>query len=106
MKILQQQIIRELKLLLSDSWLRALISWVPLLMFFILWWVFSAGIPRELAIGVVDLDHSNLSRDLIRQYDAHPGLRVTQDFANTNQGSAAMRSADINALVEIGRAHV
>lgn len=101
MKTLQQQINREWQLLLSDSWLRSLVSWVPLLVFFILWWIFSAGIPRDLAIGVVDLDHSNLSRDLIRQYDLHPGLRVSQEFTNTNEGSAAMRSADINALVVI-----
>ena len=101
MNTLQQQIRRELKLLLSDSWLLALSSWVPLLLFFILWLIFSAGLPRELAIGIVDLDHSNISRGLIRQYDAHPSLRVSRQFSDVSHGSSAMRNSEINALLVI-----
>lgn len=101
MKILQQQIRREWQLLLSDAWLRALVSWLPLLLFLILWWIFSAGLPRDLTIGVVDLDHSDLSRALIRQYDAHPSLRVSRQFSDVNTGSQAMRNGEINALLVI-----
>ncbi len=101
MKNLQQQIRREWQLLLSDSWLRALVSWVPLLMFLILWWIFSAGLPRDLAVGVVDLDHSDISRALIRQYDSHPSLRVSRQFSDVNAGSSAMRNGEINALLVI-----
>jgi ABC-2 type transport system permease protein len=98
---LRQEIVREWRLLLSDTWLRAMVSWVPLLVFFILWWIFSAGLPRDLAIGVVDLDHSDLSRSLVRQYDAHPGLRIANEFSDTRQGSAALRSGEINGLIVI-----
>ncbi len=101
MNALQQQLRREWQLLLSDAWLRALVSWVPLLLFLILWWIFSAGLPRDLAIGVVDLDHSDLSRGLIRQYDAHPSLRVSQQFSDISTGSRAMRNGEINALLVI-----
>lgn len=101
MKTLQQQINREWQLLLSDTWLRALVSWVPVLLFFILWWIFSAGLPRDLAIGIVDLDHSNISRNLIRQYDAHPSLRVSRQFVDVKTGSRAMRTGEINALLVI-----
>jgi len=93
--------LREWQLLLTDSWLRALVSWVPLLIFFILWWIFSAGIPREQAIGIVDFDRSDFSRALVRQYNAHPGLTVVSHFSNTEKGSAAMQNAKINALVVI-----
>ncbi len=99
MKILQQQIRREWQLLLSDTWLRALVSWVPLLLFLILWWIFSSGLPRDLTIGIVDLDHSDLSRALARQYDSHPSLRVSQQFSNVHKGSRAMRNGEINALL-------
>ncbi len=98
---LSQKIVREWRLLMSDSWLRAMVSWVPLLVFFILWWIFSAGLPRELAVGVVDLDHTDLSRGLIRQYDSHPGLRISDEFTDIAQGSAAMRGGEIYALVVI-----
>ncbi len=101
MSNLRQQLSREWQLLLTDSWLLSLVSWVPLLLFFILWWIFSAGIPRDLTIGVVDLDNSHLSRALIREYDAHPSLRVSNHFKNISVGSIAMQKTDINALVFI-----
>jgi len=98
---LQQQIRREWHLLLSDAWLRAIVSWIPLLLFLMMWWIFSAGLPRDLAIGIVDLDHSDISRGLIRQYDAHPSLSVSRQFSDVNSGSRAMRNGEINALLVI-----
>ncbi len=96
-----QQIRREWGLLVSEPWLRAFVSWVPLLLFFILWWIFSAGIPRDLAIGIVDLDHSNLSRNLVRHYDANSVLSVSGHYESVRQGSSDLRSGKINALVVI-----
>lgn len=98
---LLQQLRREWGLLISDPWLRAFVSWVPLLLFFILWWIFSAGIPRDLAIGIVDLDHSDLSRTLVRHYDSNPLLRVSGQYESVRQGSRDLRSGKINALVVI-----
>ena len=99
MNALRQQISREWKLLGSDGWLRALLSWLPIGLFLMLWWIFSAGLPRDLPIGIVDLDNSDISRSLTRQYDAHPGLSVARQYTDTRQGSARMRSGDIIALV-------
>jgi len=98
---IKQQIIRELHLLRTDKWLLSMVSWVPVLLFFLLWWIFSAGIPRDLAVGVVDLNHSKLSRSLIRQYDAHPGLNVVRHFPDVLQGVAAMRDTSISSLIVI-----
>lgn len=95
------QLRREWGLLVTDPWLRAFVSWVPLLLFFILWWIFSAGIPRDLPIGVVDLDHSDLSRNLVRHYDSNPVLSVISQYASVQQGSLDLRSGKINALVVI-----
>ncbi|MFE8730992.1 ABC transporter permease, partial [Aeromonas hydrophila] len=53
---------REFRLLWQDPFSRALMSWVPLLLMGILCWVFSAGLARDLKVGLVDLDHSMLSR--------------------------------------------
>jgi len=103
MNALRQQISREWQLLGSDGWLRALLSWLPIGLFLMLWWIFSAGLPRDLPIGIVDLDNSDISRSLTRQYDAHPGLSVARQYTDTRQGSARMRSGDIIALVVIPR---
>ena len=96
-----QHLRREWGLLITDPWLRAFVSWVPLLLFFILWWIFSAAIPRDLAIGVVDLDHSDLSRSLVRHYDANSVLRVSNQYASVREGSFALRGGEINALIVI-----
>jgi len=103
MNALRQHISREWQLLASDGWLRALLSWLPIGLFFVLWWIFSAGLPRDLPIGIVDMDSSDLSRSLTRTYGAHPGLSIAHHYSNTGQGSAAMREGEIIALVVIPR---
>ncbi|PSW20883.1 ABC transporter permease [Photobacterium sanctipauli] len=92
---------REWQIIRRDRWILALVTWVPLLIFMLLWGIFSSGIARDLPIGVVDLDHSRLSRQLIRQYDASPVLSVDQAYASVEQGSYALRGGDIYALVVI-----
>lgn len=91
----------EWQLIKSDKWLLSMITWLPPLLFFLLYCVFSQGLPRDLAIGVVDLDNSSISRRLIRTYDASPSLAVTHKFASPADGISAMRSAKIYGLVII-----
>ncbi|MGF1759245.1 ABC transporter permease [Photobacterium sagamiensis] len=98
---LTSQIQREWRILTSDGWLKALLFWLPVVLFVTIWAIFSAGIARDLAIGVVDLDHSRMSRGLVRYYDASPTLEVTQQFNSVAQGSQALRNGDIYALVVI-----
>lgn len=95
------QLKREWQLLISDGWLRSMVSWLPVVLFFTVWAIFSAGIARDLPIGVVDLDHSRLSRQIVRQYDASPALAVTRAFTSVEEGSRALKGEDIYALVVI-----
>ena len=53
-----------------------MVSWVPLLGVALLWWIFSAGLAQQLPIGVLDEDHSALSRQITRMLGASAGLRV------------------------------
>jgi len=96
---LHRQLGREWRHLKKDPWLLSLVSWVPVILFILLWYIFSAGLPRDLSIAVVDLDHSQMSRSVIRHYDASPMLQVTQQFSSIHSGQKALRSADINALI-------
>lgn len=96
---LHKQLGREWRYLKKDPWLLSIVSWVPVIMFILLWYIFSAGLPRDLAIAVVDLDHSQMSRSVIRHYDASPMLQVTQQYDSIHSGQSALKSADINALV-------
>jgi ABC-2 type transport system permease protein len=54
-----------------------------------------------LPIGLLDDDHSALSRQLSRLLDAAPGLQIAQRFDNTAQAEHAMRSAEVYAVVRI-----
>ncbi|MGU5817538.1 ABC transporter permease [Aeromonas hydrophila] len=90
---------REWRLLWQDPFGRALASWLPLLLIGILCWVFSAGLARDLKIGLVDLDQSLLSRELAFSLDASAGLKVAQQFDSIDAGASALRGGDIYALV-------
>ncbi len=92
---------REWRMLLRDLWLLSLISWIPALIYFTLWSIFSAGIARELPIGIVDLDKSRISRAIIRHYDASPALNAAYSFPDARQGAHALRAGKINGLVII-----
>ncbi|WDF88831.1 ABC transporter permease [Aeromonas hydrophila] len=90
---------REWRLLWQDPFGRALASWLPLLLIGILCWVFSAGLARDLKIGLVDLDQSLLSRELAFSLDASAGLKVAQQFDSIDAGARALRGGDIYALI-------
>ncbi len=90
---------REWRLLWQDPFGRALASWLPLLLMGILCWVFSAGLARDLKVGLVDLDQSVLSRQLAYSLDASAGLKVARQFDSIAEGANALRGGDIYALV-------
>ena len=94
---------REARRLAASPWDLAMVTWVPLLGVALLWWIFSAGLPRHLAVGVVDEDHSSLSRQLVRMLDATPGVQVTQHDANAAEAERALRAVEVYAVVAVPR---
>ncbi|MFC5704842.1 ABC transporter permease [Aeromonas eucrenophila] len=92
---------REWRLLWQDPFSRALVSWVPLLLIGLLCWVFSAGLARDLKVGLVDLDRSALSRQLAFSLDGSSGLKLSNQFDAIDEGTRALRGGDIYALVVI-----
>lgn len=94
---------REARRLGADPWDLAMVTWVPLLAVALLWWIFSAGLPRHLPVGVVDEDHSSLSRQLVRMLDATPGIQITQHYANAAEAERALRAVEVYAVVTVAR---
>ncbi len=89
---------RELKALWNDPWQFALVTYIPLLGIISLWWLFSAGMPRQLPVAIVDHDQSQLSRMLTRQVQASPAAQTFgyQDIASAKR---AMTQGEVYALV-------
>ena len=88
-------------LLRHDPWLLSCLTWVPIVLAFSIWWIFSQGIARDLPIGVVDLSHSQLSRQLVRELDATSTLTVEKHYQDVSQAKAALIESDIYAYVVI-----
>ncbi|MDK9778011.1 MULTISPECIES: ABC transporter permease [unclassified Vibrio] len=94
-QISQQQVLRR------DKWLLSCLTWVPILLAVTIWGVFSAGIARDLPIGVVDLQHSQLSRKMIQSLDASSTLSVDYHFTSATEAKNAMVEGDIYAYAVI-----
>lgn len=94
---------REGGRLAHNPWELAMLSWVPALAAALLCWIFSAGLPTQLPIGVLDEDHSALSRQLVRYLDATPGLRVAARYADAGEMQAALRGGRVQAAVALPR---
>lgn len=84
-----------------DPWLFALAIWLPPLLFVFLMAIFSARLPMDLPVGIVDFDNSKLSRRISRYIDASPRLDVVRQFSSPLEGHAAVRDASIYALIVI-----
>ncbi len=78
---------REWTRLRADFWDMGMLSWIPLLLYLLTWWIFAGGIARDLPIAVIDEDHSAISRQLTRWLDASPGVAVVAQPAS---GAAAL----------------
>ncbi|WP_299805483.1 ABC transporter permease [uncultured Shewanella sp.] len=89
---------REFSALLDDPWQLALISYIPLLSIIGLWLLFSAGLPRQLPVAVVDLDNSQVSRSLARQLQANPVTKPVS-YSELSSAEAAMKQGEVYALL-------
>ena len=53
--------------------------------------IFNDGMPRSLPIGVVDLDHSYVSRTFVRNMDAVPNVHVVKQYVDYGEARDAMQ---------------
>ena len=65
--------------------------------------LFSEGLPRSMPIGVVDMDHSYVSRTFIRNIDAIPQADIFNHYVDYNEARDAMQRGNIYAFFVIER---
>lgn len=93
----------QLHVLRNDWWLTACLTVIPLILALLVWQIFSANIVRDLPFGVVSDDETQLSRSLVRDFDATPTLSVTKHFVSTEEAKIAMRNNEVYGFVNIPR---
>ena len=91
--------LREFDLLLRCPALLGLVVLLPVLMIALLTGIFSAGISTDMAVAVVDLDRSDLSRSLTRMLDAAPEVRVTDQALSLSEARALIVSGAVRGAV-------
>lgn len=89
---------QELKTLWHSPWQLALVTYIPLISILCLWWLFSAGLPRQLPVAVVDQDNSQLTRMLTRNLTANSVIKPIV-FTQLSDAETAMKQADVYAVV-------
>ena len=85
----------------ADKWLLSALTWIPILVAVIIWGVFNQGLARDMAIGIVDHDHTQFSRELVRHYDASPSPDVQRHYNDTLSAKAALQSGELYAYIAI-----
>lgn len=92
---------RELQRITS-SWALLFMTIIgPALSIFLIVWIFSAGVPREMPIAVVDLDHTQISRKLTSMVDASPVVAVNRKFNSLYDAKKAIESGEVDAALYI-----
>ncbi|MDO4682418.1 MAG: ABC transporter permease [Lautropia sp.] len=92
---------REWGFLWRSRWDMALSVWVPWLLIGLVMIVFLNGTLRHVPIAVVDHDHSETSRSLIRKLSASPGIHVKAVPASLEEAWSLVRRLDVYAVVHI-----
>lgn len=92
---------REWARLRADPWDAAMLGAIPLALYLLTWWIFSAGVARELPLVVHDRDRSPVSRQLVRMLDASPGLTVVQVAASDAEAVGLLRARQAFGIVSV-----
>lgn len=91
--------LREFRLMLRRPALAGLVVVLPVVLLLVLTGIFRAGIPSGMALVVVDLDRSELSRSITRMLDAAPELRVIDRADSLSEARALIVSGDARGAV-------
>ncbi|RDU60312.1 ABC transporter permease [Helicobacter marmotae] len=90
---------REFDGFIRDKFSLFLCTLAPLVLGAFVWAVFSESFVRAAGIGVVDLDKSTLSRELIANLESIPTLKVTHYYESLQEAKADMSNVNIYALM-------
>jgi ABC-2 type transport system permease protein len=92
---------RELRRIATRPLEPLLLVVLPALSLALTWAIFSAGLPRELPVAVVDEDHTRLSRQLVRMIDATPTVRVASRPSDPEAARELVLSGRAYAVVVV-----
>jgi ABC-2 type transport system permease protein len=90
---------RELKRITRDPVYLFFLIIGPVFAFGLITLIFSANVPSKLPVGIVDLDHSNLSRKIVRMTGAAPIAAVDRSYSSLTDAYEAFVGGKIDAII-------
>ena len=98
---LVQLSVRECKIFLHNPIYAFCMVVFPLMVIFFFTSVLEKGQPQDMPVGVVDLDNTATSRNLIRRLDAFQSSRVVARFPSVNEARKAIQQNEIYGFLYI-----
>ncbi len=92
---------KEMKATVQDEGVLIFFILVPLLYPLLYSWAYNNEVVRDVPVAVVDLSHSQLSRQFIRQYDASPDVKVAYHCNNLEEARELVGKQIIRGVVYI-----
>lgn len=84
-----------------ERWELSLLLWLPLAGVLLVWWMFARAAITDLPVGVLDKDHSALSRQVVRYLDGAPALKVVQTYTDERAAQQGLDRIDVYGVVVI-----
>jgi ABC-2 type transport system permease protein len=94
-------IMREFQLIFSDVGVMVLIFAVPIIYPMLYSLIYYPEVVRELPVAVVDMSHSSESRKFIRDINATPDLKVTNNSVSMEEAISMFKKREIRGIIQI-----
>lgn len=101
MKSFHSCIVREIRRFGADRTLMIITVIIPVLLTLGYVFMFARGAIENLPFGVVDLDRSTTSRQLVQMIGATPAAEIAAEFTSTEQAHQAMVEGHIDGFIYI-----
>lgn len=96
------QVIKRELLKISGNWVLLFTTlFGPVAVFLLVSWMFSAAVVRDLPVSVVDLDHSQFSRKIVRLIEATPAAAIVSQSVSLEEAKTKMANGLIDAVIYI-----
>ena len=91
----------EIKAIKSSWYMLGFISWMPLLGYGLIIAIFLEGVPRDLPIGIVDHDASQLSRMQLSNIESSATLKIKKQYNSVKSAAYDLKDGTVYAFVII-----
>lgn len=100
MRILKALIVKEFRLLKRNPFIPKVVIIFPFAIILLVPWITNMDV-KDINVGVVDYDHSDVSRKIVSRIDGSEYLHLQNVFADYQSALSELEAGEIDAILEI-----